>query len=102
MLGKSVEDLDGDKYSGTKKQSTLKLLLEFYSVGVVEDTGIFVEIPELLVYVRRGDGDKVDSRTSLFQEGEYDAVIEDKSWRLRKEKTRGRSWCGFQVNWLSR
>ena len=30
------------------------------------------------------DGDKVDSRTSLFQEGEYDAVIKDKSWRLRK------------------
>ena len=27
---------------------------------------------------------RIDSRTSLFQEGEYDAVIKDKSWRLRK------------------
>ncbi|XP_057767597.1 regulator of nonsense transcripts UPF2-like [Salvia miltiorrhiza] len=43
--GKSVEDPDADKNSrAMKKRSTLKLLLELYFVGVVEDTGIFVNI----------------------------------------------------------
>ncbi|KAH6806703.1 regulator of nonsense transcripts UPF2 [Perilla frutescens var. frutescens] len=43
--GKSVEDLDADKNSrAMKKRSTLKLLLELYFVGVVEDSGIFVNI----------------------------------------------------------
>ncbi|XP_041998089.1 regulator of nonsense transcripts UPF2-like [Salvia splendens] len=45
VLGKSVEDLDADKNSrAMKKRSTLKLLLELYFVGVIEDTGIFVNI----------------------------------------------------------
>lgn len=45
LPGKSVEDLDADKNSrAMKKRSTLKLLLELYFVGVVEDTGIFVNI----------------------------------------------------------
>ncbi|KAI3463563.1 hypothetical protein Pfo_020226 [Paulownia fortunei] len=43
--GKSAEDLDADKNSrAMKKRSTLKLLLELYFVGVVEDCGIFVNI----------------------------------------------------------
>ncbi|KAL6494416.1 Regulator of nonsense transcripts upf2 [Orobanche gracilis] len=43
--GKSLEDLDADKNSrAMKKRSTLKLLLELYSVGVVEDTGLFISI----------------------------------------------------------
>ncbi|KAL0290372.1 UNVERIFIED_CONTAM: Regulator of nonsense transcripts UPF2 [Sesamum calycinum] len=43
--GKSAEDLDADKNSrAMKKRSTLKLLLELYFVGVVEDSGIFVNI----------------------------------------------------------
>ncbi|GFP82417.1 regulator of nonsense transcripts upf2 [Phtheirospermum japonicum] len=45
LPGKSVEDLDADKNSrAMKKRSTLKLLLELYFVGVVEDCGIFVSI----------------------------------------------------------
>ena len=40
-----MEDLDADKNSrAMKKRSTLKLLLELYFVGVIEDTGIFVNI----------------------------------------------------------
>lgn len=40
-----MEDLDPDKNSrAMKKRSTLKLLMELYFVGVVEDCGIFVNI----------------------------------------------------------
>ncbi|KAG8388138.1 hypothetical protein BUALT_Bualt02G0094700 [Buddleja alternifolia] len=43
--GKSAEDLDADKNSkAMKKRSTLKLLLELYFVGVIEDSGIYVNI----------------------------------------------------------
>ncbi|XP_051119290.1 regulator of nonsense transcripts UPF2 isoform X2 [Andrographis paniculata] len=43
--GKSTEDIDADKNSrAMKKRSTLKLLLEIYFVGVVEDCGIFTNI----------------------------------------------------------
>lgn len=43
--GKSAEDLDADKNTrAMKKRSTLKLLLELYFVGVVEDCGIFMSI----------------------------------------------------------
>ncbi|PIN10169.1 hypothetical protein CDL12_17245 [Handroanthus impetiginosus] len=43
--GKSAEDIDADKNSrAMKKRSSLKLLLELYFVGVVEDCGIFINI----------------------------------------------------------
>ncbi|KAL6899559.1 hypothetical protein ACP4OV_006217 [Aristida adscensionis] len=43
--GKSGDDLDTDKNSrAMKKRSTLKLLIELYFVGVVEDASIFVNI----------------------------------------------------------
>lgn len=43
--GKSVEDLDADKnLRAMKKRSSLKLLLELYFVGVVEDGGVFINI----------------------------------------------------------
>ncbi|GAA0169591.1 RNA metabolism protein [Lithospermum erythrorhizon] len=43
--GKSSEDADADRNSrALKKRSTLKLLLELYFVGVVDDSGIFVSI----------------------------------------------------------
>ncbi|AQK72835.1 Regulator of nonsense transcripts UPF2, partial [Zea mays] len=43
--GKSVDDLDADKNSrAMKKRSTLKLLIELYFVGIVEDASIFVNI----------------------------------------------------------
>ncbi|CAI9767454.1 unnamed protein product [Fraxinus pennsylvanica] len=45
LPGKPPEDLDGDKNSrAMKKRSTLKLLLELYFVGVVEDSSIFTNI----------------------------------------------------------
>ncbi|CAA2971180.1 regulator of nonsense transcripts UPF2 [Olea europaea subsp. europaea] len=45
LPGKSTEDLDGDKNSkAMKKRSTLKLLLELYFVGVVEDSSLFTNI----------------------------------------------------------
>ncbi|KAJ8759872.1 hypothetical protein K2173_009973 [Erythroxylum novogranatense] len=43
--GKTGEDLDGDKNSkAMKKRSTLKLLVELYFVGVIEDGSIFINI----------------------------------------------------------
>lgn len=43
--GKSGDDLDADKNSrAMKKRSTLKLLMELYFVGIVEDASIFVNI----------------------------------------------------------
>uniref|UniRef100_A0A804NTM5 MIF4G domain-containing protein n=1 Tax=Zea mays TaxID=4577 RepID=A0A804NTM5_MAIZE len=43
--GKSGDDLDADKNSrAMKKRSTLKLLIELYFVGIVEDASIFVNI----------------------------------------------------------
>lgn len=43
--GKSGDDLDPDKNSrAMKKRSTLKLLIELYFVGIVEDASIFVNI----------------------------------------------------------
>ncbi|XP_059456237.1 regulator of nonsense transcripts UPF2 [Corylus avellana] len=43
--GKSGDDLDADRnLKAMKKRSTLKLLLELYFVGVIEDGGIFMNI----------------------------------------------------------
>ncbi|XP_022765306.1 regulator of nonsense transcripts UPF2-like isoform X3 [Durio zibethinus] len=43
--GKSGDDLDADRnLKAMKKRSTLKLLLELYFVGVIEDNGIFINI----------------------------------------------------------
>ncbi|TVU29130.1 hypothetical protein EJB05_20682 [Eragrostis curvula] len=43
--GKSGDDLDADKNSrAMKKRSTLKLLIELYFVGIVEDASVFVNI----------------------------------------------------------
>lgn len=43
--GKSGDDPDADRnLKAMKKRSTLKLLLELYFVGVIEDSGIFVNI----------------------------------------------------------
>ncbi|KAH7547967.1 hypothetical protein JRO89_XS14G0045500 [Xanthoceras sorbifolium] len=43
--GKSGDDLDADRnLKAMKKRSTLKLLLEIYFVGIIEDSSIFVNI----------------------------------------------------------
>lgn len=43
--GKSGDDLDADRnLKAMKKRSTLKLLSELYFVGVIEDSGIFMNI----------------------------------------------------------
>ncbi|XWS66111.1 hypothetical protein CRYUN_Cryun05aG0172300 [Craigia yunnanensis] len=43
--GNSGDDLDADRnLKAMKKRSTLKLLLELYFVGVIEDNGIFINI----------------------------------------------------------
>ncbi|OMO81089.1 MIF4G-like, type 3 [Corchorus olitorius] len=43
--GKSGDDVDADRnLKAMKKRSTLKLLLELYFVGVIEDNGIFINI----------------------------------------------------------
>lgn len=45
LPGKSADDLDADRNSkAMKKRSTLKLLLELYYVGVIEDSNIFINI----------------------------------------------------------
>ncbi|KAH9778559.1 Regulator of nonsense transcripts UPF2 [Citrus sinensis] len=43
--GKSGEDLDADRnLKAMKKRSTLKLLLELYFIGIIEDSSIFINI----------------------------------------------------------
>lgn len=43
--GKSGDDLDSDKnLKALKKRSTLRLMMELYFVGVIEDAGVFVNI----------------------------------------------------------
>lgn len=43
--GKSAEESDTDRnLKAMKKRSTLKLLLELYFVGVIEESGIFINI----------------------------------------------------------
>ena len=43
--GKSTEDVDADRnLKAMKKRSALKLLLELFFDGVIEDTGIFITI----------------------------------------------------------
>lgn len=45
LPGKSADDLDADRNAkAMKKRSTLKLLLELYYVGVIEDSNIFINI----------------------------------------------------------
>ena len=45
LPGKSADDVDADRNSkAMKKRSTLKLLLELYYVGVIEDSNIFISI----------------------------------------------------------
>lgn len=43
--GKSGDDLDADRnLKAMKKRSTLKLLLELYFIGIIEDSSIFINI----------------------------------------------------------
>ncbi|KAL1191567.1 Regulator of nonsense transcripts UPF2 [Cardamine amara subsp. amara] len=52
--GKSADDLDADRNSkAMKKRSTLKLLLELYYVGVIEDSNIFINIVKDLTSVEQ-------------------------------------------------
>uniref|UniRef100_A0A1J3JRJ2 Regulator of nonsense transcripts UPF2 n=1 Tax=Noccaea caerulescens TaxID=107243 RepID=A0A1J3JRJ2_NOCCA len=45
LPGKSADDLDAERNAkAMKKRSTLKLLLELYYVGVIEDSNIFINI----------------------------------------------------------
>ncbi|KAJ8557118.1 hypothetical protein K7X08_002743 [Anisodus acutangulus] len=55
--GKVIEDVDVDRNArAMKKRSTSKLLLEVYFVGVLEDTGIFVNIVKDLTSVEHLKG----------------------------------------------
>ncbi|KAJ4845899.1 Regulator of nonsense transcripts upf2 [Turnera subulata] len=63
--GKSGEDLEVDRNSkAMKKRSTLKLLLELYFVGVVEDSSIFTNIIKDLTSVEHLK-DKDTTQTNL-------------------------------------
>lgn len=66
--GKATEDVDADKNArAMKKRSTLKLLLELYFVGVVDDTGIFVNIVKDLTNVEHlKDRDATQTNLSLL------------------------------------
>lgn len=68
LPGKPVEDLEVDKNSrAMKKRSTLKLLLELYFVGVIEDTGIFVNIVKDLTNAEHlKDRDATQTNLSLL------------------------------------
>ncbi|CAN4106404.1 unnamed protein product [Withania somnifera] len=66
--GKAAEDVDLEKNArAMKKRSTLKLLLELYFVGVVDDTGIFVNIVKDLTGVEHlKDRDATQTNLSLL------------------------------------
>eukprot|EP00250_Pteridium_aquilinum_P005189 c15322_g1_i1 orf=194-3865(+) len=66
--GKVVEEPDGDKSSrALKKRSTLKLLMELYVCGVVEDSGVFVSIIRDLCNMEHlRDRDTVQTNLSLL------------------------------------
>ncbi|EFH57899.1 RNA binding protein [Arabidopsis lyrata subsp. lyrata] len=66
--GKSAEDLDADKNSkAMKKRSTLKLLLELYYVGVIEDSNIFINIIKDLTSVEQlKDRDTTQTNLTLL------------------------------------
>ncbi|CAO2825354.1 unnamed protein product [Amaranthus hypochondriacus] len=66
--GKAVDDLETDRNTkAMKKRSTLKLLLELYFVGVIEDSGIFVNIIKDLTSVEHlKDRDATQTNLSLL------------------------------------
>ena len=66
--GKAVDDLETDRNTkAMKKRSTLKLLLELYFVGVIEDSGIFVNIIKDLTGVEHlKDRDATQTNLSLL------------------------------------
>ncbi|KDP46148.1 hypothetical protein JCGZ_06659 [Jatropha curcas] len=66
--GKAGEDLDVDRNSkAMKKRSTLKLLLELYFVGVIEDSSIFINIIKDLTSVEHlKDRDATQTNLTLL------------------------------------
>ncbi|WCJ19421.1 Regulator of nonsense transcripts UPF2 [Euphorbia peplus] len=66
--GKSGEDLDADRNSkAMKKRSTLKLILELYFVGVIEDGGILINIIKDLTSVEHfKDRDATQTNLTLL------------------------------------
>lgn len=66
--GKSGDELDLDRnLKAMKKRSTLKLLLELYFVGVVEDSGIFINIIKDLTSIEHlKDRDTTQTNLSLL------------------------------------
>ncbi|XP_048231473.1 regulator of nonsense transcripts UPF2 [Ricinus communis] len=66
--GKSGEELDVDRNSkAMKKRSTLKLLLELYFVGVIEDSSIFINIIKDLTSVEHlKDRDATQTNLTLL------------------------------------
>lgn len=63
--GKPGDELDADKnLKAMKKRSSLKLLLELYFVGVIEDGGIFINIIKDLTSVEQLK-DRDATQTSL-------------------------------------
>lgn len=68
LPGKAGEDLDVDRnLKAMKKRSTLKLLLELYFVGVIEDGGIFTNIIKDLTSIEHlKDRDTTQTNLSLL------------------------------------
>ncbi|KAL4187983.1 hypothetical protein AMTRI_Chr09g41880 [Amborella trichopoda] len=66
--GKSGEDLDVDRsMRALKKRSTLKLLMELYFVGVIDDAGIFINIIKDLTSLEHlKDRDTTQTNLSLL------------------------------------
>lgn len=68
LPGKAGDDLDVDRnLKAMKKRSTLKLLLELYFVGVIEDSGIFTNIIKDLTSIEHlKDRDTAQTNLSLL------------------------------------
>ncbi|CAK9142961.1 unnamed protein product [Ilex paraguariensis] len=93
--GKSVEDLDADKnLRAMKKRSTLKLLLELYLVGVIEDCGIFVNIIKDLTSTEHlKDRDATQTNLSLLtsfaRQGRYFLGLPQSGEEILEEFSKG-------------
>ncbi|CAA6669823.1 unnamed protein product [Spirodela intermedia] len=93
--GKSVDESDVDRnLKATKKRSTLRLLMELYFVGVVEDAGIFTNIIKDLTgsdHLKDRDATQtnISLLTSFARQGRYFLGLKQPGQEINDEFFKG-------------
>ncbi|KAM7492124.1 hypothetical protein LguiA_035045 [Lonicera macranthoides] len=106
--GKSAEDLDADRnLKAMKKRSSLKLLLELYFVGVIEDSVIFVNIIKDLTSVEHlKDRDAAHTNLSLLasfaRQGRYFLGLPQSGQEILEEFFKGLSITADQKKFFKK